>query len=84
MGIKGPALASSVSQILNMFILWIYLNSQKDLKEMWFFPNKECFRGLINYMKLGFWSLGLIWLEWCAFEFMTFMSGYLDVESTSG
>ena len=25
----------------------------------------------------------LIWLEWCAFEFMTFMSGYLDVPSTA-
>jgi Na+-driven multidrug efflux pump len=25
----------------------------------------------------------VIWLEWCAFEFLTFFSGYLDVDSTA-
>jgi Na+-driven multidrug efflux pump len=62
--------------------LSIYIGRLEEFKEMWFFPNAECFKGLGNYIKLGFFSMCMIWLEWCAFEFLTFMSGYLDVDST--
>ena len=82
MGIKGPALAGSLSQIINMTVLSLYLSRIESFKEMWFMPNAECFRGLYNYLKLGFFSMCLIWCEWCAFEFIVLMSGYLDVEST--
>lgn len=82
-GIRGPALAASVSQIFNMTCMSIYLGRIEDFKEMWFMPNAECFKGLTNYIKIGLPSMGLIWLEWCAFEFLTFMSGYLDVDSTA-
>lgn len=82
MGIKGPALAQSVSHILNILVLSLYLNRIESFKEAWYWPTVECFKGIGNYMKIGFFSMCLIWLEWCAFEFMTFMSGYLDVAST--
>jgi Na+-driven multidrug efflux pump len=71
-----------LTQTITFFILFIYLSRKQEFKEIWFFPNAECFRGLCNYLKIGLPSMCLIWLEWCAFEFLTFMSGYLDVDST--
>lgn len=82
MGIKGPALALSLSQIINISALSLYLNRIESFKEAWFLPNAECFKGLKHYLSIGFYSMCLIWLEWCAFEFLTFMSGFLDVNST--
>ena len=65
-----------------MTVLSIYLGRIPEFKEAWFWPNAECLKGLVNYVRIGIYSMCLIWLEWCAFEFMTFMTGYLDVEST--
>ena len=82
MGVKGPALAQSISTILNIVILSVCLSRIPEFKEVFFMPNRECLKGISNYFKLGVPSLLLIWFEWCAFEFLTFMSGYLDVTST--
>jgi hypothetical protein len=43
----------------------------------------ETFQGITAYFKTGFLGLMIIWLEWCAFEFLTLMSGYLEIDSTS-
>jgi Na+-driven multidrug efflux pump len=39
MGVKGPALALSVSQVLNMVGLSIYLSRIEEFKEAWYWPN---------------------------------------------
>jgi len=52
------------------------------MKEMFFWPTTENFNGIGTYFKTGFFGMCIIWLEWCAFEFLTLMSGYLDVNST--
>ena len=49
---------------------------------MFFWPTKESLDGMGTYIKTGFYGMCIIWLEWCAFEFLTLMSGYLDVNST--
>jgi len=50
-----------------------------DLKEAWFFPNKESFKGLQEYMKIGIPSIGLICMElWCV-ELMALVAGYISV-----
>jgi multidrug resistance protein, MATE family len=82
LGIRGPAIAQSVSQVLNMVVLSLYLQRVESFKETWFWPDAACFRGLWNYCKIGLNTMGVIWLEWVAFEFLTFITGFLDVDST--
>ena len=82
-GLIGPPLAQSLSHFINIVVLSVYLGRLESFKEMWFWPNADCFKGLTNYLKIGMFSMGLIWLEWCAFEFLTFFSGFLDVDSTA-
>lgn len=86
MGVYGTSLAISLSTTINFFVLCAYITSIKDpkLREAWQLPNKDAFKGLISYLRLGVFATALIWLEWCAFEFQTLMSGYLsDVDATA-
>jgi multidrug resistance protein, MATE family len=82
MGIIGPALAQSISTMLNIVVLSFLLHRKPEFKDMFFWPNRECLKGMGNYIKTGVLGMWIIWLEWCAFEFLTFMSGYLDVDQT--
>jgi MATE family multidrug resistance protein len=52
----------------------------KDLKDLLFFPCKECFTHLKEYLKLGIPSTLMLSLEFWAFEIITLMSGYLSVD----
>ena len=54
----------------------------EKLKEAIFWPNKDSFKGLGDYMKLGAFSAAIIFLEWSSFDFMTLLSGFLGVNST--
>jgi hypothetical protein len=58
------------------------LLKKKEFKNLSLFPKADCFTGIDKYFKIGFSAMCIIWLEWCAFEFHTFISGYLDVDAT--
>lgn len=59
-------------------------NSQVS-KESYRLPSKECFEllGLIDYMKLGLPSIGMVCIEWWSFEIMTIYSAWLGVRETA-
>jgi MATE family multidrug resistance protein len=53
----------------------------KSLKQSWFFPNRDSFTGLWDYLKIGVPSAALLCLEWWSFELMTLLAGYISVEA---
>ena len=81
-GIRATAIAFTITNFLNIFILSIYISRIEKLKEALFLPNKECFNGIGNYLKIGSVSAAIIFLEWSSFEFMTLMSAFLGVNQT--
>jgi multidrug resistance protein, MATE family len=64
---------------MNMLIVTIYCMLQKDLKESFFFPTKECFEDLWDYMKIGLPSSAMISLEWWSFEIQAILASYISV-----
>jgi MATE family multidrug resistance protein len=38
LGVRGPAIAISLTQTITFFILFIYLSRKQEFKEIWFFP----------------------------------------------
>jgi hypothetical protein len=46
-------------------------------------PNRDSFRGLRSYLKIGIPSCFLVCLEFWGFELMTFLSAYLSVDETA-
>lgn len=89
LGIKGTALASSLSNLLNLAAFTIYttyFTKGRMREEAWFSPFaknsiRECFdaRGLKDYMKFGVSSIGMQSLEWWSYEMMMVFSAYLGV-----
>lgn len=82
MGIRATAIAFTITNFLNIFILSIYITTIDKLKEALFWPNKDCFKGLGEYLRLGILSAGIIFFEWSSFDFMTLLSAFLGVTST--
>lgn len=88
-GIKGLAIASSFSNLLNIIVFSIYTTyfiDEKLRKEAWFSPFRrdsfrECFdlNGLKSYMKFGLTSIGMLGLEWWSYEMMMVFSAYIGV-----
>ncbi|CDW85568.1 na+-driven multidrug efflux pump [Stylonychia lemnae] len=77
-GIFGAALATICTFFMNFLISTIYCAMQSDLKESFFFPNKECFTDLWDYMKLGIPSSIMISLEFWSFEIQALYASYLS------
>lgn len=78
MGVYGPALASTISN-LNIFLLMAaYTSRIKDpyIIEAWNVTTKSSIslHGLYDFMKVGLPSVGMICLEWWSFELMAFIA----------
>jgi Na+-driven multidrug efflux pump len=58
--------------------LSLFISCKKDLKEAWFFPDKESISFMWSYLKLAIPSMIMISLDTWGLEIITFMSGYLS------
>lgn len=83
LSIRGAAYAYSLTHVLNMILLTVLINFQKDIKEAWFFINKDSFKGLKRYLSFAIPSVGMLALEAWTFQIVIFMSAYLSIEETA-
>jgi hypothetical protein len=55
----------------------------KDLKEAMFLPNRDSFKGMWNFLKIGIPSAALLCFDiWC-FDIMTLFAAYLTTDETA-
>ncbi len=83
MGVKGAALAATCTYIFNLVLITTASCFLKDIKEAIFFPGKEAFTSLKEYVQLAGPSAALQCFEWWAFEAMTLMAAFLTVQETA-
>jgi Na+-driven multidrug efflux pump len=93
MGIRGTALASSITSFTGFISLTIYTSRFTDDKlrnETWYIPStkKQWMevldkQGLTEYTIFGISSMGTICLEWWSFEIMMLLSSYISVKATA-
>lgn len=88
MEIRGTAIATCITNLVNLVILHIYTikcTDEKIAAIVGSFPSKESFnyQGLIDYMKLGLPSVGMVCLEWWSFEIMTLYAAYISLNATA-
>lgn len=85
---KGTAMATCVTNILNLIVLHFYTircTDDRVTKEAYKLPTRESFdlKGLKEYMTLGLPSIGMICLEWWSFEIMTLYSALIGLVATA-
>ena len=85
-GIFGPPIAIALSN-LNNFALLHFTTSKiliKDLriKQAWFLPSKSSFRCdcLLEFMKVGLPSVGVLSLSWWSFELMSLFAAGISMK----
>jgi Na+-driven multidrug efflux pump len=67
-GIVGASIGTIITYGMNAVLVTVYCMMRKDLKESFFFPTRECFEDLWDYMRIGLPSSAMISLEWWSFE----------------
>jgi Na+-driven multidrug efflux pump len=93
MGIRGTALASSITSFTGFISLTVYTSRFTDdqlRNETWYIPStkKQWMevldkQGLTEYTIFGISSMGTICLEWWSFEIMMLLSSYISVKATA-
>ncbi|CDW91386.1 transparent testa 12 protein [Stylonychia lemnae] len=81
--ISGAALATTITYFLNFIIVTIYCANCSDLKESFFFPDRETFKDLGEYLKIGIPSASMLCLEWWSLEVLALVAGYINVITTA-
>lgn len=81
LGVKGAAIATSITYFCDFALITLYVGRIGCLKESWFLPNKDCFKGLTDFMKVGLPSVAMLCLGWWGYELMTLLSGYISVSA---
>lgn len=81
MDIKGAALATTLTYFINFFVSTLYVSFIKELRKAWFLPNRNSFRGLYEYLKLGIPAMIMFLVDWSSLEVMTLIAGYISLEA---
>jgi len=79
MGIMGASIGTVITYVANVIIVTVYCIMQKDLKESFFFPTRECFEDLWDYFRIGLPSSAMLSLEWWSFEVQAILASYISV-----
>jgi MATE family multidrug resistance protein len=71
--------------MIGCHIYTTYFTDERLRREAWFFPTAASFKidGLIQFMKLGLPSIGMLCLEWWSFELMTLYSAFISMKATA-
>ncbi|CDW89184.1 na+-driven multidrug efflux pump [Stylonychia lemnae] len=80
--VVGVSLATLITFFLNFFIVTIYCKRNKEVRKSFFFPTKESFQKLGEYLQIGIPSCCMLCLEWWSFEVLAIMAGYISVDAT--
>ena len=80
--VVGVSIATLITYFLNFAAITIYCAYDKEVSKSFFFFNKESFRELGQYLKIGIPSTTMLCMEWWSFEVLAIMAGYISVDAT--
>lgn len=89
MKIEGIAISTMITYFCNFFFTLLYVQFQilflkdENLKKSWFFPDRNTFKDLGEYIKLAINCCLLLVMEWWSFEIMSLLSSYLGILQNS-
>ena len=81
-GLVGAAIATSFTYFLQFVIMTVYCMSAKSLRTSFFFPTKETFEEIGDYLKEAIPSTCMLIFDWWSFELLAVLAGYISVVAT--
>ncbi|KAH1080530.1 hypothetical protein J1N35_020291 [Gossypium stocksii] len=77
LGFRGAALANSISNWFNVFLLVLYVKLSPSCAKTWAGFSKEAFHNIFTFLRLAIPSAIMVCLEMWSFEMMVLLSGLL-------
>ncbi|MFS7959539.1 putative multi antimicrobial extrusion protein [Helianthus anomalus] len=77
LGIKGAALANTISNWINVVLLGVYVKLSPACKHTWTGFSKEAMNDLLSFLKLAVPSAVMICFEYWSFDMVVLLSGLL-------
>ncbi|XP_063098753.1 multidrug and toxin extrusion protein 1 isoform X2 [Cavia porcellus] len=77
LGVKGSALANTISQFTLALLLFLYILGRKLHKATWGGWSLECLQDWASFLRLAIPSMLMLCIEWWAYEIGSFLSGVL-------
>ncbi|KAL6853629.1 hypothetical protein ACP4OV_019658 [Aristida adscensionis] len=77
LGADGAALATTVSNLVNLALLALYVRLSPSCKATWAGFSREAFRGVPGFLRLAVPSALMICMEFWSFEMLMLLSGLL-------
>ena len=79
----GAGMAMTITQLLNLILVTIYLQVKNPCPESYFFINSESLdcKLIWNYLKKAVPAAILFAADWLGFEILTFMSSYISPQA---
>ncbi|KAL6629508.1 hypothetical protein ACP70R_029273 [Stipagrostis hirtigluma subsp. patula] len=77
MGANGAALANTVSNLVNLSLLALYVRLSPSCKATWRGFSRQAFRGIPGFLKLAVPSALMVCMEVWSFQLLVFLSGLL-------
>ncbi|KAL6877514.1 hypothetical protein ACP4OV_012729 [Aristida adscensionis] len=77
LGANGAALANTVSNLVNLSILAVYVRLSPSCKATWTGFSREAFRGIPGFLKLAVPAALMVCMEFWSFELVVLLSGVL-------
>ncbi|KAF5794032.1 putative multi antimicrobial extrusion protein [Helianthus annuus] len=77
LGIKGAALANTISNWINVVLLGVYVKLSPTCKHTWTGFSKEAMNDLLSFLKLAVPSAVMICFEYWSFDMVVLLSGLL-------
>ncbi|KAM4697183.1 multidrug and toxin extrusion protein 1-like [Rhinophrynus dorsalis] len=79
LGVMGSACANTMSQFIQMILLFIYIVWRKLYTETWGGWSRACFEDWGSFIRLAIPSMLMMCIEWWAFEIGIFLAGAISV-----
>ena len=88
LGIKAPPIATAIYLFNQFIILHLYVKlfvKDEKVQQAWFMPSKSSFNvnGLIEFLRIGIPSIGVLCLDWWSFEIMMIFASGLSVQAVA-
>lgn len=88
LGIKAPPIATAIYMFNQFIILHLYVKffvKDEKVQRAWFMPSKSSLNvnGLIEYLRMGIPSIGVLCLDWWSFEIMMIFAVGLSVQAVA-
>ncbi|XP_069471277.1 multidrug and toxin extrusion protein 1-like [Ambystoma mexicanum] len=79
LGIKGSACANTISQYVQMILLFLYIVCRKLHVETWGGWTTECFQEWDSFINLAIPSMLMLCIEWWSYEIGSFLAGVIGM-----